>query len=331
LKPTEENLRHNVISHNITTTDICIYEDRTTTTMAYRAIATRNTLMIMKRRTKTTGSLNLNIHTVRESHQTLALKPLKPTLKPTLNLLTPLQVGTIKELLSYPQPQAVIVNTNNTTTQAVIENVNTVNTTTGVESNPPRGYHHVRTEQKLIFDMSIHRNDDESMENVEDWKPKAEEEDASMEDAEANMDLELLPLDDVAVSDSDSIDEFIDNESSDSDLYSVVKESSVIEMVDHHSCDKLIGTIVTVDDLAEVSSSGIVVNDHCNDDESMENVEDWKPEAEEEDVSMEDAEANMDWEPLPLRRSPRLAALRESSSLRPLRRSQRLAALYNGR
>jgi hypothetical protein len=150
-----------------------------------------------------------------------------------------------------------------------------------------------------------------------------------MEDAEANMDWEPPPLDDVAVSDSDSIDEFLDNESSDSDLDSVVKESSVVEMVDHHSCDNLIGTIVTVNDLAEVGS--IVVNDHRNDDESMENVEDWKPEAEEEDASMEDAEANMDWEPLPLRRSPRLAALRESSSLRPLRRSQRLAALYNGR
>jgi predicted DNA-binding ArsR family transcriptional regulator len=177
--------------------------------------------------------------------------------------------------------------------------------------------------------VNDHRNDDELMENVEDWKPETEEEDASMEDAEANMDWEPPPLDDVAVSDSDSIDEFLDNESSDSDLYSVVKESSVIEMVDHHSCDKLIGTIVIMDDPAEVGS--IVVNDHRNDDELMENVEDWKPETEEEDASMEDAEANMDWEPLPLRRSPRLAALRESSSLRPLRRSQRLAALYNGR
>ena len=68
-----------------------------------------------------------------------------------------------------------------------------------------------------------------------------------------------------------------------------------------------------MDDMVEVNSSGIVVNDHCEDDESM-----------------EDVEAVMDWEPLPLRRSPRLAALRESLSLRPLRRSPRLAALCNG-
>jgi hypothetical protein len=508
--------------------------------MAYRAIAAMNTLMIVGRRTKNTGSLlNLNIHTVRESHQTLALKPLKPTLNP----LHPLQFGSVKQL------QAVIVNTVNTTTgfesnppQAVI--VNTVNTTTGVESNPPRGHHHViTTERKLIFDMSrrqrvdndepatvclaaVHNDpttissvnhlapvvrpsgwyglsddeddssddeaddvsttissvlapvasvtryclsddedesassdddandesklfgedvendslvysvsdsdsiavsdsdsidvflanessdsdldsvvkessviemvdhhscdkligtivivddlmedwkpeaekDDASMDDVENWKPKAEKDDASMDDVEnwkpeaekddasmddvenwkpkaekddASMDdvenwkpkaeEEDASMDDVAVSDSDSIDVFLANESSDSDLDSVVKESSVIEMVDHHSCDKLIGTIVIVGDLAEVGSSGIVVNDHRRDDESMENVEDWKPEAEEEDASMEDAGANMDWEPLPLRRSPRLAALRDSSSFRPLRRSQRLAALYNGR
>ena len=69
-----------------------------------------------------------------------------------------------------------------------------------------------------------------------------------------------------------------------------------------------------VDDPAEVDRSGIVVNDHCNDDASMENVEDWEPQAEEDDVLMEDwepqaeeddvlmedMEANMDWESLPL-------------------------------
>ena len=125
----------------------------------------------------------------------------------------------------------------------------------------------------------------------------------------------------VSDSDSDSIDVFLDNESSDSDLDSVVKESSVVEMVDHHSCDKLIGISVIVDDLADWKPKAE------KDDASMENVEDWEPQAEEDDVLMED----MDWEPLPLRRSPRLAALRESLSLRPLRRSQRLAVLYNGR
>ena len=159
---------------------------------------------------------------------------------------------------------------------------------------------------------------------MEDWKPEAEKDDASMDDVanwKSEAEKDDASMEDVAVSDSDSIDVFLDNESSDSDLDSVVKESSVVEMVDHHSCDKLIGISVIVDDLADWKPKAE------KDDASMENVEDWEPQAEEDDVLMED----MDWEPLPLRRSPRLAALRESLSLRPLRRSQRLAVLYNGR
>ena len=167
-------------------------------------------------------------------------------------------------------------------------------------------------------------DEDDSSDDEADDESKLFGEDVEID----SLGYSVSDSDSIAVSDSDSIDVFLDNESSDSDLDSVVEESSVVEIGGR---DKLIGTIVIVDDPAEVDRSGIVVNDHCNDDESMENVEDWKPEAEEEDVSMEDAEANMDWEPLPLRRSPRLAGLGESLSLRPLRRSQRLAVLYNGR
>ena len=55
-----------------------------------------------------------------------------------------------------------------------------------------------------------------------------------------------------------------------------------------------------MDNLVEVDSSGIVVNDHHKDDELMEDVEDnmdWEPEAEDDDELMEDVEDNMDWEP----------------------------------
>ena len=153
-------------------------------------------------------------------------------------------------------------------------------------------------------------NNDASMDDVEDC-PEAEKDDVSMEDWKPEAEKDDASMDDVAVSDSDSIDVFLDNESSDSDLDSVVNESSVVEIGGR---DKLIGTIVIVDDPAEVDRSGIVVNDHCNDDASMENVEDWEPQAEEDDVLMEDwepqaeeddvlmedMEANMDWESLPL-------------------------------
>ena len=153
-------------------------------------------------------------------------------------------------------------------------------------------------------------NNDASMDDVEDC-PEAEKDDVSMEDWKPEAKKDDASMDDVAVSDSDSIDVFLDNESSDSDLDSVVNESSVVEIGGR---DKLIGTIVIVDDPAEVDRSGIVVNDHCNDDASMENVEDWEPQAEEDDVLMEDwepqaeeddvlmedMEANMDWESLPL-------------------------------
>ena len=153
-------------------------------------------------------------------------------------------------------------------------------------------------------------NNDASMDDVEDC-PEAEKDDVSMEDWKPEAEKDDALMDDVAVSDSDSIDVFLDNESSDSDLDSVVNESSVVEIGGR---DKLIGTIVIVDDPAEVDRSGIVVNDHCNDDASMENVEDWEPQAEEDDVLMEDwepqaeeddvlmedMEANMDWESLPL-------------------------------
>lgn len=149
------------------------------------------------------------------------------------------------------------------------------------------------------------------------------EDDELMEDVEANMDWEPLPLRQSpmftdanahAHANADLIDAYLDNECSASDfhLYSLVKESSILEMVDHHSCDNLIGMSVIMDDLVEVNSSGVMVNDHCEDDESMEDMEavmDWEPKAEEDDKLMEDVEANMDWESLFLWQSPRLAAL----------------------
>ena len=104
--------------------------------MAYRAIAAINALMIMGRQTKNTGSLSSNLHTVRESHQTLASKKSKPT----LNLLPPLQsTGSVKQLLSYPK--AVIVEERDTTI--------------GVKSNPPQASKPTPPlQRKLIFGMS---------------------------------------------------------------------------------------------------------------------------------------------------------------------------------
>ena len=175
----------------------------------------------------------------------------------------------------------------------------------GISVNDP---HNNDASMDDVEDCPEAEKDDVSM---EDWKPEAEKDDVSMEDWKPEAEKDDASMDDVAVSDSDSIDVFLDNESSDSDLDSVVNESSVVEIGGR---DKLIGTIVIVDDPAEVDRSGIVVNDHCNDDASMENVEDWEPQAEEDDVLMEDwepqaeeddvlmedMEANMDWESLPL-------------------------------
>ena len=406
--------------------------------------------MIMGRQTKNTGSLSSNLHTVRESHQTLASKKSKPT----LNLLPPLQsTGSVKQLLSYPK--AVIVEERNTTI--------------GVKSNPPQASKPTPPlQRKLIFGMSSRQrvdngdvsttisvlapvasvryclsdNEDDSSDDEADdvsttisivLAPVAsaryclsdnedDSSDVEADDVSTTISIVLAPVastryclsdnedesassdddaddesklfgedvendslvysvsdsDSIAVSDSDSIDVFLDNESSDSDLDTVVKESSVVEMVDHHSCDKLIGTIVIVDDLMEDWKP-----EAEKDDASMDDVENWKPKAEKDDASMDDVAVSdsdsidvfldnessdsdldsvvkessvvemvdhhscdkligtivivddlmedMDWEPLPLRRSPRLAALRESLSRRPLRRSQRLAVLYNGR
>ena len=258
--------------------------------MAYRAIAAINALMIMGRQTKTS--------------------------KPTLNLLPPLQSGSVKQLLSYPK--AVIVEARDTTIgvksaclAAVPDNPTTISSV-----NHPAPVV-VSSTRFVLSDNEDDSSDDEAddasttissflapVASVRYCLSDSEDESASSdddaddesklfgEDVENDSLVYSVPdSDSIAVSDSDSIDAFLDNESSDSDLDSVVKESSVVEMVDHHSCDKLIGTIVIVDDLME----------------------------------------DMDWEPLPLRRSPRLAGLGESLSLRPLRRSQRLAVLYNGR